>query len=146
MLSCGIFFQLAVAFGEYNPFYVLYWRGTSYLSCLYVLPIAEILIRHIAIKNNILEKIGRSSYGIFLIQMCFFAYGASLTYDIVTCEWQQILVCLLFCVVTGIVFENVANFFTRKAMGLYNYVVTKKISEKARRVLEKIILAEENDE
>ncbi|MBE5867367.1 MAG: acyltransferase [Lachnospiraceae bacterium] len=73
----GIAFIVGVTYLGYSPIIIIHWSGTSFIGCLYMIPIIFLLIKKV--KNcrfMPLEIIGKASYNIFLTQMVWYGFGS----------------------------------------------------------------------
>lgn len=72
LMLVGIIFIIAYQYLGYEPVIITEWTGTSFVACLYILPIAAVLLRKISVGNRVVEVVGKASYNIFLVQMIYY--------------------------------------------------------------------------
>lgn len=111
----GIAFVLITKYTQYEPHIIRYWTGTSFLACLYVLPISYVLLRLTKKpKCALLELFGRASFNIFLTQMVWFNYAAGFVYKYIDNIFIRLLINFVVCFIFGIVFYQIEKPFTKK--------------------------------
>ena len=99
---------------SYTPYHTVifqdYWKSTTLLPSLFVIPIVTLILKYINISIPFFEIIGRASFHIFLVQKVFF-YGikSGIEFDTGN-QILQVLLNILCCVVVGIAFY----YFERK--------------------------------
>ena len=105
---------------------------TSCLAVLLILPIFAFLFKFKKIHNKVLQKIGSSSYGIFLIQMAFYYGPHSILYRYVKNVFIEIPVILIICCSVGILYQYINNkFFQITVLKLKNYYTSQVKNKKA---------------
>lgn len=112
-LVIGFGFIVLFSYGKIKPLFIIYWTSTCWIAGLYILPILTILIK-LGIRNGILEKIGRTSYNIFLVQMIYYNYFAEKLYQKIGEHKYALLVNIVVCVMLGMIFHRVESIFTKK--------------------------------
>ncbi len=73
-ITVGLFFIYLFSYTNYQPKIVTYWTNTSFLTCLFIIPILYFLIRQVNISFKPMEIIGKASFHIFLIQMIYYNF------------------------------------------------------------------------
>lgn len=121
----GVLFILNYSYREYEPRVVTHWTKTSFVACLYVIPIAIIMIRKFSKVRFIpLEFMGKASYNIFLTQMVWYKFGFKIMKAQVTDRLTLLIADIAICVIVGIVFYYLENpvtcFINRKALRYIN--------------------------
>lgn len=98
----GIAYILLFCYAGFTPWITIYWTGTSFLACLYILPLAS-RIPMANMQGRILEVLGKASYHIFVVQMVYYHYAGFL-YARILYRGLRILVNLFICSVVGLLF------------------------------------------
>lgn len=95
----------------YHPVIMNLWNSTSMISSLFWIPMVAYYINNINISNYVLERIGISSYNIFLTQMVYFFLNMQKFYHLpsVIIVIVNIFVCCLF----GYIFYLIENKITK---------------------------------
>lgn len=99
----GAIFILSCCYLNYNAKIIIYWTRTSFVACLYVLPIVAFFIEK-EMKCWLLELLGRAAYNIFLVQMVYYFTYADLIYAIVDNRIMQLAINFFICCIGGIAF------------------------------------------
>lgn len=104
-LIVGVSFMIIV---DYTPIDLDWFIGTNldqriqnFLGCFYLLPICYVLFKCCKIKRKWPTYVGARTYGIYIVQMCFFRYVSKFI-DIVPVLF---IVDMLICVVGGLIFH-----------------------------------------
>ena len=120
----GLVYLIVICYGNYNPVIVNKWSRTSFISCFYIIPIAELLIAKLCkISFKPLEYLGKASYNIFLTQMVWYSFGMGFISKIVANRVVQLLINIAICITVGLVFYMLENPITKKINSLvYRYV------------------------
>lgn len=101
----GALFIYKCNFMEYEPRIITHWTKTSYLACLYILPIATIMILKLkSVRFIPLEFLGKASYNIFLAQMVWYHFGFKWLGTVVEDRLMLLAVDILICIIAGILF------------------------------------------
>ena len=95
---------------------LVHWTRVSFVGSMYFVPIMYVLISKCKIKCKPLEVLGAASFNIFLTQMVFFWIGASFVYAYVPSRLLQLILCVVICVVTGVLFYYIEQPFTKWIM------------------------------
>lgn len=118
--AAGAAFILITQYTRYEPHIIRYWTGTSFLACLYVLPISYILLRKDRkAKCALLELLGRASFSVFLTQMVWFNYAAGFMYEHIGSIFIRLSINFIVCSVFGVLFYFIENPFTKKVMRFF---------------------------
>lgn len=121
----GLLYIILISYTAYSPKIITYWTGTSFVSCLYVLPIAALLIDKCKVKLKALELIGKASYNIFLVQMIYYSFLAGMIYSFVSSRILELAADISICVLIGIIFYYVETPITKIILTKVNYYVSK---------------------
>lgn len=70
-IMVGLAFVYLFSYTSYVPKIITYWSSSSFLVCLYVVPLLGWLIRKVHWGLRPLEIIGKASFNIFLVQMIY---------------------------------------------------------------------------
>ena len=111
----GFIFILLCCYLNYTPKIIVYWTRTSFVACLYILPIAALLLK-LNMRCKLLECLGRTSYDIYLIQMVYYFIGADHIYGMVKSRELQLVFSLVICCMGGILFNYIERPITRRLM------------------------------
>lgn len=91
------------------------WKGTSFMSALYIAPIVmTIIYKYGAFSFKPLEIVGKASYNIFLTQLVFYATIAGSITQLTDKWYPHVVINVIVCVFVGIVFYLVENRITNK--------------------------------
>ena len=113
----GIAFIGLVEYSPYNPKIIIYWTRTSFMACLYIMPIAYILLsckKRISFKP--LEVLGKASFNVFLTQMVYYTYMAGAIYKYISSMCLRILINILICGLVGVIFYYIENPLTKRLL------------------------------
>lgn len=112
----GIFFICLFSYTNYTPKILVYWSSTSLVTCLYIIPMMRllVLISNIKVRLYPLELIGKASYNIFLVQMIYYCIFASDVTHMIGNYVLSIVVNIIICVSTGIIFYIIENMITSR--------------------------------
>ena len=117
----GLLFILNYSYREYEPRVLTHWTKTSFVACLYIIPIAIIMIRKFSkIRFLPLEFLGKASYNIFLTQMVWYRFGFRRMKAEMTDRLWLLVADVVLCIVVGIIFyyveAPVTRFVSRKTL------------------------------
>jgi len=107
----GIVYISTLLYCDYPPVIITYWQGTSFIACLYILPISTLLIK-IPFKCKLLEILGRASYNIFLVQKIYYT-GIDFMYNIIGNRIIQLFVNIIICTLVGVLFYYIETPITK---------------------------------
>lgn len=113
MIFIGGVYIAIITYTGYTPVLFHGWQGTSVFASLYIAPISIYILRSVKIKILPLELIGKASYHIFLVQMCYY-----LTYRAILSEmikpWQLCFILgVLISISLGIIFYFIETKISR---------------------------------
>jgi len=101
----GALFILNYSYREYEPRILTHWTKTSFVACLFIIPIAMIMIRKLGhVRCLPLEYIGKASYNIFLTQMVWYKFGFKIMKIYVTDRLSLLIFDLILCIAVGMIF------------------------------------------
>lgn len=83
------------------------------MGSMFFLPIMNYLICNCRISFKPLELLGKASFNIFLTQMVFYYAAAEIVYIVVPGRKLQLFVCLVACIVGGVLFYYVEQPITK---------------------------------
>ena len=115
-IAVGILYIVLVQYMGVTPFITIYWSGTSFIACLWFLPVINIIIQNGKFISRPLETLGKASYNIFLMQKLYYGGGAALIYARVGNRVVQFIISLLICLVFGIAFYYIETPLTKYVM------------------------------
>lgn len=91
------------------------WKGTSFMSALYIAPIVMIIIyKYETFSFKPIEVIGRACYNIFLTQLVYYTTVAGRIYTLTDKRYIHVFINVIVCVSVGIIFYMVENRITNK--------------------------------
>ena len=111
-ILCGVFFTVLFTYTDYNPKIFIYWRGTSLLASMFIVPILGWLIRKVHFGFKPLEVVGKASFNIFLVQMIYYNF-ADQTYALIPNVALHLFLSIVNCVAAGVLFYLLENKLTR---------------------------------
>lgn len=133
----GVGYIIGVAYMELPSIGVFYWRGTSYMACLFIVPIFEwIMNREWKYRCKFLEKIGQCSWDIFLVQMIYYRYFEVTVIDFINnyIGYQRsaglllnIVICVTLAAVLHLIEKPVIKWLCGKSETIVNAVKKVKI-------------------
>lgn len=133
----GLFFISMYSFGNYMPYSIAKWTTTSWCACLYIIPIFSWAVKK-NMRCGIIEKIGKASYNIFLVQMIWFWKLNAIMYAIKS-NFLHILLNMVICSVVGLAFYYIETPITNKiisfAMMNFNRIPKDEILYKLKKML-----------
>lgn len=111
----GAAFIILVEYIGYKPRIIIYWTRTSFIAALFIIPIVTYIICKLnSLKCAVLELLGKASYNIFLVQMVWYISGSLVVEKYVTSRAIHLLINLVCCLITGIVFYEIESRITKK--------------------------------
>ncbi len=111
----GIAYIILVQYFKCDVF-IKYWKGTSILSNLYIIPIIICILNNVTINCKILEKISKASYHIFLTQMVYYYTLSKYVYKFVNNDLIVIFVNIVICCTCGYIFYIIENILREKIL------------------------------
>ena len=112
-LFIGISYIVANKYLGWQPKSIPYWQGTSYLAAMFIIPIVNILLKK-DFKFKPIELLGRASFEIFLTQMVYYTFGASLINKIIESDLIRFTISIVANLIFGTIFYLVEDPITRK--------------------------------
>lgn len=103
----GLIYIILVQFCGVQPTFTAHWSGTSFMACLYLVPIMYFVLKTDIIRCKMIETIGKNSYYIFLVQLVYYHYKV-LVYSRVNNRFCQFFIGLLACILIGMIFGRIA--------------------------------------
>ena len=122
----GISFIVAYCYLGYEPIILRYWTRTSFLACLYIMPIASYLIlKFKKFSNIVLALIGKSSFHIFLTQMVWYYAADARISNHISSRPLHLLTNIFICVIAGIAFYMVSMPITKQTIIIAQSMINK---------------------
>lgn len=112
----GLAFIVSYRYLKVEPRVITEWTGTSFIACLYLLPISGFLIKKVHIRCKPIECIGKASFNIFLVQMVYFAFAAAFVRKVTGVHILWLLAHIVICMTIGIIFYFVEQPITKKIL------------------------------
>lgn len=112
-LVVGAAYIYLVSYTGYQMRVMLYFRVTSFVAALYIIPIFYVLVRrwgHIGCPP--LEFLGRASFNIFLTQMVYYCFASDRVGALIGSRPLHLLANLVICLSAGTVFYLVEGKLT----------------------------------
>jgi len=107
-------FLLATDYLGYSPKIIIYWKNTSFIACLYIVPIMFLLIKKVKNFRFVpLEIIGKASYNIFLVQMVWYTVGSWYLEKFIQSRVFLLGANILVCIVGGVIFYYIETPITK---------------------------------
>lgn len=117
----GLGFIFLVEYTSYEPKIIVYWTRTSFLACLYLVPIAYVILkRDLKFGLAPLELLGKASFNIFLTQMVYYFLFSDLVYGCIQNQYVRIIVNTLVCCAFGVLFYHIESPVTKKLIKRIN--------------------------
>lgn len=110
----GIIYLVLVCYMGYKPFFIQYWRRTSFVACLYIIPVIMYLIKNCTIRCKFLEMLGKASFHIYLVQMVYYRFCSNMVYTNVERREMELLINIVISVTIGLFFYFVESQLTNK--------------------------------
>lgn len=119
----GTVFLITVCYTAYEPYIIIYWTRTSFMSAFYILPIFYCFMTKCKnIKCRLLGLLGRASYNVFLVQMvyyCTFLPGYIQMHIGKMAVLFNIVICLLGGVMFYFVETPITSWVVKKTMPMF---------------------------
>ena len=116
--AMGIMFIVLHAYCKVRPRIITLWTGTSFMACLYLLPLAEYLIKKVRLSFAPFELLGRASFNIFLVQMVYYPYPAPSVCERIGVHVLWLLSHAAICIGAGLAFHLVEQPVTKGSCSL----------------------------
>lgn len=111
-------FILITEYTCYSPKIITFWPGTSFIACLYLLPIFSWLLQKKMKHFSLFCLLGKASFNLFLVQMCFFSYVSNFLSKHIDKRLILYLGNILICCFFGILFyfmeKPITNIIVKK--------------------------------
>lgn len=104
LLLIGIAYIYAVSYLNYVPHTISKWINTSWIACMYIMPIFSLVLKKLRRGCRLLEKIGEASFNIFFVQKVYYCRVVGVTYLITSVRIFQVVLHIFICVTIGVVF------------------------------------------
>lgn len=111
----GCIFIILVKYAGYSPEILRYWSGTSFLAAMYIMPLmGKLLVSPVcaSLRCGSLERLGRASYHIFLVQMMYYCFLSEPIYRIIKIRAAALVVDVCLCLFGGYLFYLAEGRFT----------------------------------
>lgn len=110
----GLLFIILYSYINYAPKVIIYWTGTSFVACLYIIPIVKLLLqRYNEIKSPFVEVLGKASYNIFLVQMVWYRFFFSIVEGNAD-RPMQLIISIIVCCSIGVLYYYLEMPLTKK--------------------------------
>lgn len=109
----GLAFIYLFSYTGYEPKIILYWKSTSFLTCLFIAPILGWMVSNVSWSFRPLQVIGKASFHIFLVQMIYYNF-ADRMYALILDPIYGLIFNIVNCVAAGTVFYFVERPLSRK--------------------------------
>lgn len=110
----GIIYIIRVCYMKCDPVIIEYWRKTSFVACLMIIPVAMYLIKNCKIRCKFLELLGKASFNICLVQMMYYEFFAEIVYASVERREVELLINIVSTVTVGLLFYFVESHLTNR--------------------------------
>lgn len=112
--ACGLFYLIAIWYLGYQPRIMIYWIGTSWLACLYVIPLGMLALRYLKKWHfTPLEILGKASFHVFLTQMVWYACISWKVTELVNNRPLRFTISIVASLALGVVFYYAETPITR---------------------------------
>lgn len=112
----GVGFSYLFSYTNYVPKVITYWKTTSFLACLYLVPIFCVLLTKVRLGFKPLELIGKAAFNIMLVQKIYFIFLQK-TYEIIPNVGVHLFISILNCVTVGVIFYIFESKLTKYILG-----------------------------
>ncbi len=106
-------FIFATKYLGYDPFILKMWTGTSFVSCLLIIPFMAFVISNVHIHCAPIELIGRATYNIFIVQIVYYLAYFDKSNALFSSWKIHFLFGLVVSLVLGVLFYLVESRITR---------------------------------
>lgn len=135
----GFIFITMCRYGNYVPYTITKWIGTSWLASMYVVPLIFWVIRKDKLKCRIIEIIGKASYNIYLVQMVYFVKHAGVIYAIFERREYSYFCNVCMCVIFGVCFYYIEKPLTKKIINCLDLVLNLIKVDKIKKNVDRLI-------
>ena len=115
----GTAFIIVYRYLNVQPKIIIYWTKTSFIACLYLLPIASFLIHKVQCSFKPLEILGKASFNIFLVQMVYYVYAVNFMSKLFPSHIAHLFANIAICVIFGLVFYFLEQPITKFVLSLW---------------------------
>ncbi|MCH5265352.1 MAG: acyltransferase [Lachnospiraceae bacterium] len=110
---CGIAFLVALCYMGYMPKLIRFWPKTSYAACLYIMPLAAVMLNKCKKGWLPFEVIGKASFNILLAQMVYYRFFAKYIYAQIDNKLLELLAGIAISLVAGVIFYYIETPITK---------------------------------
>ena len=130
----GVSYIMLISYTSYKPQLFTYWKNTSALATMYVIPIFGFLMEYYNKKSELFEKniitktlafIGTASYNIFFIQILYYNYFNKMVGKFISHDIIHVLINLILCLIFGIGFYYLETPLTKKLIKQTDILIAK---------------------
>lgn len=111
-LMIGLGFTFLFSYTTYSPKILVYWTDTSFVACLFLVPIMGLLLKKASFGLKPLELVGKASFEIFLVQMIYYIYADTMEV-LIPDMTLRLGFGILNCVAAGVIFYLIENKLTK---------------------------------
>ena len=112
--AIGIAYIIIFNYTGMEPIITNQWTTTSVFAVLYIVPIMFHLMKPNKIHSVILESLGKASFNIFLVQMCYYWIVAGQVYMIIPIVPLRLIVNIIVCCSLGVAFYKIESPLTQR--------------------------------
>lgn len=124
----GITFVLATDYFNYTPITVAHLTRTCVYAVLFLVPLFSLAMKYCGnMRCRVLELLGNASYHIFFVQMLYYSYWDKWVGDLIPNRLYHLLVNIIICTLSGIVFFIIETPFSRFVLKKTNIFLNRKI-------------------
>lgn len=105
-------FIFLFSYTTYMSKIITFWRESSFIVCLFIIPILRIGLMKAHWSFSPLEILGKASFNIFLVQMIYYNFAERI-YALVSLRGIQLLINIAFCVGVGVLFYFIEQPLTK---------------------------------
>ncbi|MBQ9123862.1 MAG: hypothetical protein IJY10_10295, partial [Lachnospiraceae bacterium] len=110
--AIGLGFTFLFSYTTYSPKILVYWTDTSFVACLFLVPVIGWLLKKASFGFKPLELVGKASFNIFLVQMIYYNFADAMTVLIPDMA-LRLGFGILNCVAAGVVFYLIEEKLTK---------------------------------
>ena len=110
----GYTYILVFNYAGLKPLITNQWTRSSVFASLFIVPIMMHLMKPRELHNGVLELLGKASFNICLVQMCYFWAAADKVYLYVPTIPLRLAVNFIICCTVGVLFYKIENPITRR--------------------------------
>ena len=110
---CGIAFLVALCYMGYMPKLIRFWPKTSYAACLYIMPLAAVMLNKCKKGCLPFEVLGKASFNILLAQMVYYRFFAKYIYAQIDNKLLELLAGIAISLVAGVIFYYIETPITK---------------------------------